>query len=88
MAGGGRRENRTPRQRQRDRSVDEWGGSSKDGPQAESIEESHSRSAEHDGLGEAGLAGFLVLAIHVFRGLRKRQHGFVDEDMVAVLERS
>ena len=30
------------------------------------------RLAEHDGLGEAGLACFLVLAVHLFRGLGQR----------------
>ena len=30
------------------------------------------RSAEHDGEGEAGLACFLVLAVHLFRGLGQR----------------
>src|SRR6476619_6094916 len=42
----------------------------------------HLTSAEHHGLGEAGLAGFLVLAVHFFGGLSQRNHGFVEIDAV------
>src|SRR6478672_4268871 len=39
-------------------------------------------SAERDGLGETGFAGFLVLAVHVFGGLGKGHHSSVEIDPV------
>src|SRR4030095_11101284 len=41
------------------------------------------RSAKRYGLGETGLAGFLVLAVHVFRGLGQGHHGGVEIDAVS-----
>src|SRR4030095_15468064 len=40
------------------------------------------RSAKRYGLGETSLAGFLVLAVHVFRGLGQSHHGGVEIDPV------
>src|SRR3954451_19776203 len=39
-------------------------------------------SAERYGKGEASLACFLVLAVHLFGGLGQRQHGLVKTDTV------
>src|SRR6476620_2757098 len=40
------------------------------------------RSAEHYREGETRLAGFLVLAVHLFGGLSQGDHGFVEIDAV------
>src|SRR5690349_5397650 len=40
------------------------------------------RSAENDRLRETGFAGFLVLAVHVLRGLGERDDGCIEVDTV------
>src|SRR6188474_2424000 len=49
-------------------------------PQDAATNEDRLRSAEHDRLGQASLAGLFVLAVHVFGGLTKSRDGLVEID--------